>query len=1639
MKRLKGELSLQIIRYENGIPTLMKDHHQCNYDTIRGRLDPNFSDTCERVTRLECDRSYTYVKPVIYGELTTLPIYLNEPMFVPNRIEPDLTGDGFFALSYDEGSTWWAHDGIQFIQITVSTAAELRSNGMTASELSGLSADQHSSKYGDHVVLMATPNSDGQGIFGYKVNMTYDSDLIDPYYVRWIGDISTISRYTLDTLPISSSKTDNVYQINISNLAGVAPIDVDTILTYVGEYIGTFTKVGLSVDINEVMVGTYTITVEEDYQVDEKRSVNATKIFWSDSTPNYTDGILGGVRHHGAETRSQIYTYNGGPSPNAWMWPFTPDTAFRRSAMSRSILLPDGAAYRYGDNVIDPGYGLSTTGGIKLWSTDVEHRSGLSSLPLLYRYSLLTTGEADSSEYLLSYKTRVQTLLGESNIWNDTWINTDAWMGAAYGLNGYHLGHNHLLKDPDNPVIWNSLLYDQLDYNGETVPLCAINPFHDILLEVFESRMTIRKYGGETLVEVNANSNEVFATVAAALSDASGYDVVLKYYDSDKGRYYLASLPIQFHINTLTHNVDVAVTGDLSSRTFIGNVSDVAAGATAGHSLRDLLLVQNAQSGPWTSSVLLDQLKVHDGSFSTLLHEDLIGTDDGTVLFDQEWDYRHLQKLGAVSVAADTYGDQTAVFDGTSMAYLIDDNGPTGNSMRWNTQKQVSTYIEFQPNSLQTSTILSSRGGKYNIEADGTFRVLPAIPMGSNVYREGPLAISTTQVSVEDAKYDGYVQIPFIHPDSGDRTCACLNYNNLGVFVANLVGPTVSDYYPYDDGVTSTAKWAGVFYHGPSSSTRIARIHYDNTGLFVSTFDVDALTVSNTVEYLVGGVAFTHAENAYAHIYTNDDGDPILVIYSSSTWVDADGLLEINLRTEVLTQIPMTGTRYPWVDYYAHNDGNDIGSTYKNDLGQFVTVALRDPQYGQIYYYNHSLGTIANMDLGALLSLTRLAELWDLSSYYSRKPWAVGLVRGTPFLIFAASSYIPSWRYDSTDIAIIDLDRQLLIQSGAESLGNYAKSPFYPINTGDYFTEINTSRLLTFSCSFAQLPHGLPNSNDITRDIEIVRFLTPYATNTTEMVYVDVSVKMDVSSLLESTNLTATYNTAVNRFGILEFPGFQICLLDDEVLLAGPNKDVYLYDLDDQSPRLSNMCIGGSLEYVSGDTSVPSSYTSSNLYEGRVKNVVNHTQSPKAGVYKFPCYLYPVDSIISLITIFTGLTTFIIHMVQASAKDSKTFFLDANNGYLLTEITDINLAQVTPNTADTINTNMSIIKAAAGNSGQLGFVYYNIDGDPADIKVSKSYVEIECVATQPTSDYDRPRRNADMRGIYQNGRYFEIPEMSENIHNHLGDPIHTVSNEGAYRVGHFDMAILPGCQFGLYAYSKTGYSATSGGCGFIGLDRDDQLVMHHMGYNDFNTLGAPRRYIMSDLFRDNIDLGLWHRQHIDLTDDETEIFRRKDDSTSQFFFLPANMYSFDNGLINSQTRISAHIDSDRRLSTATPYPLDAPTEFTHVANASGYTEWGNLRWYFIGVGITPFIENEMISYGLGNSIGYSIDNWQLINTFSSLVKGEMDVSTIFGIQHSSSADGTMVGIPDRAGKVNISSTMVPEPTTADKFFITSKG
>jgi len=719
MHSVKGELDLYIYDKDGN---LVKHHVQSNYDTIRARLNPSFSSTVNRITRLECTKVYKYPRPVAYDELVEVPLYLDEPLFAPKTIYTHATDDGYYALSYDKGSNWFVYDGNTWNPVVINSAADLRLYGMNIQTMENIPFDEHLSKYIDHVVILSTASSPNNIIYSHNILMKYDHSLLDPYYVRWIGDFPILSRYSMDTIPISTSMSGNVYTINVSNLSGVAPIEIDTIMTYVGSYIGTFTYVGLTVEVDQILTGTYTITVESDSAVYSKRTDKAEYIMWGTTSPSYNDGVSGGVRYHGSESRLGIYTYNGGPAENKWMYPFMPDRDFRLNSYSRSITSEFNSDREYGENYIDPDYNVISTGGVKIWSVNKDLLSNLSILPILYRYVFLSTGDTGVAEYLLFYKSRMSSLIHDKR-WDQ--IHYDV-PNDDRNRNYREIAVQAILKDPFNPMIWNYILYDNMDYDGKLIPRTAANPYHDLIVEVYDDHLVIMPYGQDPLFRLDANVDETFYLATLTYEDPTGRDLTLWSYNSTEAVTLLSSIPIKIERDFNSRSLTITVVGDLTERQLVGNVSSLVGAPESGYGLYWLLKVQNAKNGPWTTGNLLEQLKsLDDDGFLATAHADSLNpVDDVDKILDQIWDTRHLYKYGNIVTSNDAWGDTAIEFDGTGLIYLKDDRGAQRRSTRWDMYRpNVTTYLEFQPSVSQNSTLAYNRNAKYVLHDDNTLTI----------------------------------------------------------------------------------------------------------------------------------------------------------------------------------------------------------------------------------------------------------------------------------------------------------------------------------------------------------------------------------------------------------------------------------------------------------------------------------------------------------------------------------------------------------------------------------------------------------------------------------------------------------------------------------------------------------------------------------------------------------------------------------------------------------------------------------------------------------------------------------------------------------------------------------------------------
>ena len=1632
MYNIKGDLDLYVHDKDGN---LIRHHTQSNYDTIRARLNPSFSSTVDRITRFECVKKYFYPRPVHYDEFVEIPLYLDEPIFSPSTITPDLTSDGFFTLSYDKGNTWVIHDGTDFIPVTADNAADLRLHGMDKQALINISASAHLSKYIDHVVIRATPDLPNNTISSYVILMRYDHTLLDPYYARWIGDMTTIDRYNMDTIPISTSMSGNIYVINISNLSGVAPINVDTIMTKVGDYIGTFTYVGITVEIDQVLTGTYTISVNTDTDIYATRTNNAEYIMWGTSSPSYNDGISGGVRYQGAESRLSIYTYNGGPAENKWMYPFMPDRSFRQDALSRSIVSEFSSDREWGENYIDSEYAIQSTGGVKLWTVSPDLYSGLGIVPLLYRYVFLNTGDAGVAEYLLFYKSRVSNLLHDFRwrpvriIYNDDGNDPNIDQNSRWMAN-----YNMILKDPLNPAIWNWIMYEDLAYDGEHIPRCAYNPFHDLIVEIYDDHLLIRQYGNEPIFRLEANVNETFELATMTYEDPCGHDLILYSYDADAGLHYLSSIPLIITRDYNKRGFNLTITGDLTERYFLGNIHNPVSQGSTGSNLQALLKVQDVKNGPWTTSRLLTELKeINDESYLFACHNDIGGTmDDVNVVYDQQWNYRHLNKYGNIVTSNDAWGETVTEFDGTSLIYLDDDRGTSGRSTRIDmVQQNVCTYLEYQPDLNQNSTLMYLRDGKYKLKDDGTLEVgtINTIPINISMRRKTQYAITLNYV---DYKYHS----AYIDPISDTPNLVIFstrNDSNNGPRIARLDVSSISSPIAEWKSISPSGE---VYWDNATSELKIPRISNNSNGIFLSILNITTQQYDVLEqEILVDGSSFTHASDSLLSMYSNNLDEAILVIFSGNGWIQADGIIEINLNTLTANKIITTGTFYPYINFYEYSDNWHKAVTFRNNAGDTITAAMRNQVIGQFYIHNHNTGVVEYIEIGELLSTAEFTDYFRTSNmdYWYRRPSSLSRIGDGKFALFGGCNYdsFYGFRWYQT---LIDLDNMAICSKSIPTL----EPDDRPYSSGsNYFNNIGPT-----ACNY---PFGHEKENIIYDDTWCGVNFTRYSTTSYQGIRPAKTI-LDTRDLLLAQNSTPiTYNSSIaNKLAILEYPNFTLSIGDTSSVVTGPNRYFNAYNRNFSTKRLSTFNLGGEFNYVSGDNALPASYTADNLYTGKIKNISIKTQFPYHGAYKFLPYLYKIGDVDSFITNFTNTTTFLL--VIKEGFEQSTYFLDSNNSLVLTEITDTNLNSVTPNTILEINNNLTAIIGLVGTDSHIGLLYYNINGDLVDTDISLTYAKYKCEKGAPGYDRAYHRHRAGQKLLAKNGKCFIVYTPSGGIYDHSDAIIHMhgLANRvwypmlnGTYSTEYLSF-IYTFQDSNLYDSAPTPIYS---GCSFFMLDKYDNISIQMLDYQAQSNINnnqdyPPRHYILDDAFSDdNYDIGIWVRQEADLAENEIMVFYRPNRPKMKFYQIPAVSYDFEGSSSESTTCMHPLAIENGKMNTAYPYPYDAPDKFKSITNSTGYKSWYDLRWYFIDGPGSSFVQNEMINFSVINHFGYSIDNWQVINTFNSLIKGGQTVSNVFGIQDSSSVDATSIGFNKRVGIVDKSSMLIDPPLVQDKFFL----
>ena len=1652
MYNIKGDLDLYIY-HKSG--KLVKHHTQSNYDTLQARLEPDFDSNVNRITRFDYEQLYNFPRQLSFDQYADLPIVIPNETFVPSSIIANATDDGYFAISYDMGSNWYVYDGTQLNLVTINNITDLRNIGMSAALLNSIPEDTHFAHYQGHILIRATPNSAGNSITGFDITCIYDHRLLDPYYARWFSDLVVSPGYKLEGAPISTSMSNNVYTINVSNLSGANPIIIDTIYTTIknASKIGTFTYVGVTVEPDHILTGTYTITVDpQDEDMIATRNINLFDATWGEgrSLPDYTDGVLGGIRYDSnGTTRLNLSTYNGGPVTNSVVGPFLPDDDFRKDTLNRAVIMEYSTDTVVSNPYIDSEYAVQSTGNVSLYSYNNSYLSKLSGLPSILKFRILSSGDSGVATYQVWFATRLYGI--ESTARNYSWVRW--YYSPDYPLvtsseqseHAYHTVVAYLntpLKNIYDPNPWGFILYGYLGSDGEIIPEFSCNPFYDLIVETFKSKIVIKRYASdEVLLQIEPNTGEEFFFATATYEDLSGHDLHILSFNPDTQIYTLSSLPVAITRDMVTKTFSVTVNGDLTERYCTGNIHD-ATGSGDGSYLYYLLRIQETKGDQWTASQLMTMLKsTTDNDYIAAVHEDIATpVDDNDNVIDQKWNYRHLVKYGNVTSANDNTGDQIIEFDGTSMAYLKDTRGITGLDSRLDMQNPtISTYVEYRPSSNHDATVLSCRGCKLDIDASGEVSYSPQVNAGLGV-----IDITLTMVYSNVLAYYSYQYVlPFIDPNTGQSKAittwsddyAYAYSPRLYIFDVATGSYTEMPELSWSNvSAGNSFRWLCNYMDPADSHHKLVGIdaNASDPALAIVVYDFDTGILDKWTRIDPDGLPGSFGYQSYYSIRVTDT-KAILYIFGRNMVADVDKCVcEVDLTNKTATFGSSAWTQNDGpmnvsVETYANNA---LGINYTDRTsGDNITMLIlaqtdTDWDLGTAWFFNHTTRTSEKVNMGTMFNsygdpnnidgshnLSRIDNRYVLLSKYNRDT--------------VSTNHIEQY-------TVIDLQTRTVVA--------------YDIGLNNYYGVEDTSHYSIKGARGCIIDYPIGHDKMLSHEsaypiiIQLVHN-TPYRGGYTYSGYINMSV-----SDSHSTG-TPTYSTASdNSAAIVDLPGgFSLVIHDDgNYAISGSNAYMSGRRTHNDLYPLNTLNIGGYLSYSSGDVNSVASYTASSLYTGAIKNLVIKKNSLDIGPYRFQPRFYDLADIESLSTNFTGDTTLLFQIKsKADPSSDGIYFLDTANNMNITKVTDTNLGNVTPNTITEINSSLTDIKSYFGNDDRIGFFYYDINGNAMTAVASQVYVKFTSKFTTISNpNLMRLRRTADYIAT-KNGHYFmhgskEIVDQTGHIIYYVWDkkaPLAYLNVSASpvrqYSLTHDNMLLIAAHQENDYTYN--GYSSM--GDMLLILDKLDHFESHTLGASNiiygnsyYDVPEQCRVYMSHDPFEDilNINVG-----QMDL---EQMVAHRPSERYALYMMIPARAYLFNEDSIESNVYIPLKIDQGE-INTTHPFPIEAPDAFTLTSSASVMEEWCDLYWYFQdGSSGISFVVDEVMNFAVANTFGFTIDNWQIVNSFNVAQLSGDRVSSRYNLSGVTIA-GTKANIEYVPGEIDNNSLAITEPIASDKFFV----
>ncbi len=1568
LTRMTGVFNLSLHNAKTG--ELIRTIHKTNYDTLAGRINNTFGSSCYMLRELYVNYTTVSLPKDITSGVVKMSLYPDEPMFCLNYLtfKGSLTNSKF-AVSYDNGVTWWKNSGGTLAEITYTDQASLITNGMSLDDIQSMVLATHLPEYSNHV-MVAISIASGDHFTSYTGRFDYEPTLSDSNTVRWVGEVKGISRYNITTASISSGKTTvgsvTTYDIQYSNIGGTEDIRLRTILaeSNSGGYIATFANVDITIEPDQVLSGKYEITVSSATDLGTQRSLNALYAFTGTTSPTYSDSVFGASIAKTSGMYMLAPAGANGPVANGTFFPVLADEVYRKDCINRILFMVD--AHKIDHNYVDAVTVPTSTGKVAVTSSNSNGTSGLSAFPAYLRFHLQSTGTQDTATYVAYIQHRPEALISGTRLGTDT-TSSICW-------------RPRFLKRPELFLPWDYINYEGMAITTQGIPKYAVNPFDDLILEVFDNELRISQYSiGTTILSITPNQNETFKMAWAVSGNPSGRDLYVVSYNSVSTLTTLFDLPVTFTSDSITRTISATVNGDLTIRTLLANVSDpVNGGENALYSFVYGTMLQNALSGTDTSSALLTSLETSSskaiGSYS---HSAFHGNSvvSGNTIYDQKWGWKNLTSSGGVVLDVGSGGEDVLAMDGTGYCYCDEssDNGALRTPYRTGpvlfANVQATSYQSSVPMQLGTTGVrfTSSHAIIVDTNFSGGLANLSTLTYGyfcggrnatdtiasNSVYQLSPASDTTTLVSRgtlvtsrsgsgSNGNSDyGYIGWGWGTSGGGAYCLSTLekysHANGTSASVSVTLGNMGSgsfNYYAYM-GVSwsqSMGFWIrSATYNSSNTSSEICRYTYSS----------DTAVLLSRASYSISSGG---SENNSAVIFSSSS----LLWHFNSTGVNFTlSEYTVSTGTAVTTAATVTGL-----------------SSYGSSLNFYSPVTGYAFDTENTGYFSVRTTSTANMgySFNKVVGVTTVNSRLDLTSS------GTNLDEGKGFCT------------DTTGYSVMNGNQVMALTFANDTSARVVKS-----------TAPSSNMYASTSIHNALLGKGRGSD------------LGNYSTSS--------KTKIALFQLGPASNIVLT------------------------------SSGVQMVDGGNMGP-LAWMTIGGKL-VTSTNYDTVGGHTSSDRFTGKMDNVnLLPMEELDSLAVQYPV-LFSISSVSGFSHKFGSEPLFTLaisglsgghYFINTAASDAITLITDGNRS----SVTPVNIAKINSK-LDAIKAYFDpsckvglIYHSMPKTNGRYMSQTYatitcNITSLPnLDDGMTSAAVYSETTTSARTRLVNRlfmyngcgviQRQYDKLRNAVTDATLTDFPSIAGKFESLQVEEV---------RGGYF---ILVRDEISTEETNRLIFWPKDGRCAkWVKLtDKVTGLTTNHS-----LMIGVKDHYT-----------GNWSLQYAGPNPSSASVLDKSrtymDLSGNRVLCLPATT-SVESGALTTATRKGMYplcFNTDGTVGFNYPYPDLAKSKFTHTASSSTPKVWGNLSWLFTnGVATPHFANTEIVSLIIGDYTGIATDNWQTTSLFTMIMYSRTSINQRFFGTKIPLVNGRSILPGLYMGEVDRTSTPITEPTAQDRFFI----